>query len=144
MNPQPASDPPPPANGRLDAQTRGLKNHAHARTQDAERRASQAIRDLLKTGAAINFTSVARVGNISTGFLHRHAELSARIRDLGAQQKGAVEESQALTASGEAAVIAALRRKLRDIETAHEAEVKQLRGRIRELEQQIAALYGRM
>ena len=145
MTPQPANKPTPqPASsGGPDARTRGLKHHAHQRTIQAEKAANAAIRDLLKTGASINFTSVARVAGVSTRFLHNHPTLSTRIRDLAAQQRGAVQEAHAASATGESAVIAALRRKLHEQETAHATEVKQLRGRIKELEQQVAALYGR-
>lgn len=146
MTPQPAEKPSatPTNGGGLDGRTRGLKHHAHQRTIQAEKATNAAIRDLLKTGASINFTSVARVAGVSTRFLHNHPDLSARIRDLAAQQRGAVQEAHAATATGETAVIAALRRKLHEQETAHATEVKQLRGRIKELEAQVAALYGQL
>lgn len=130
---------PEPASSR----TRGLQRAAHQRTLDAEKRADAAIRDLRKRGATINFSSVARVGNVTTAFLHRHPDLAPRIRELSAAQKRSIEE-EASPRQGESAVVAALRRKLRDQETAHAAEVKQLHDRVRELESQVAALYGRI
>lgn len=131
-----------PAN-RSQARTAGLKRSAQARTLKAEHAVGAAIRDLLKTGAPINFTSVARVAGVSKAFLHRHPELSERIRQLGSSQIETLRDQRA-PATGEASVIAALRRKLKDQETAHVMQVRELRERIKELEAQVAALYGKM
>lgn len=138
--PDPAQPEPPPAGSR----TAGLQRSAQARTQRAEKAANDAIRDLVKRGATINFTAVARVAGVTPAFLHRHPDLSARIRELSDRQRSAVYDQHVTTATGESAVIAVLRRKLHDQETAHAAQVKELRGRIAELERQVAALYGRL
>lgn len=143
MNPEPAQ-PETREPARPGARTAGLQRSAQARTQRAEKAADAATRDLLKNGASINFTAVARVAGVTPAFLHRHPDLSARIRELSQRQRGALHEQHVTTATGESAVIAALRRKLHDQEAAHAAQVKELRGRIKELEAQIAALYGRL
>lgn len=144
MNAQRVSDPPDPAPRPGEARTAGLQRAAQARTQRAEKAADAAIRDLMKRGATINFTAVARVAGVTPAFLHRHPDLSARIRGLSRAQTDAVHEKYARGATDETAVIAALRRRTKDQETAHAAQVKELRGRIKELEQQVAALYGRL
>lgn len=122
----------------------GLKRAAHARTVRAENAADAAIRDLLKAGARINFTSVARVTGVTPAFLHRNAELSERIRHLSDSRPPRTPERSNREFSGESSVTAALRRKIRDQEREHRAQVKALRGRIAELEDQVAALYGRL
>lgn len=132
------------APGGADARLAGIKKASQKRTRDAERKADAAIRDLLKHGADINFSSVARVGGVSTAFLHRHPELRARIHELGQQQRTVTEERHLNKAVGEGAVVAALRKRLRAQESAHDAEKKMLRARIKELEGQVAVLYGRM
>ncbi|QNK51673.1 transposase [Dermacoccus sp. PAMC28757] len=123
--------------------TLGLQRAARARTERAEKAADAAIRDLFKRGATINFTAVARVAGVTPAFLHRHRELSTRIRDLSRAQKETTRE-QCVNATGESAVIVALRRKIAEQQSAHDAEARQLRERVRELEHQIAALYGRL
>ena len=110
----------------------------------AEKAADAAIRDLTKRGATINFTAVARVAGVTPAFLHRHPDLAPRIRELSRAQTDAPRGMYAREEIGESAVIAALRRKLRDQETVHAAQVKELRGRIKGLEAQVAVLYGRL
>lgn len=124
--------------------TAGPQRATQARTQRAEKAADAAIRDLLKRGATINFTAVARVAGVSAAFLHRHSDLAPRIRDLSRAQTERLRDTHADTAVGESAVIVALRRRAKDQETAHAAQVKELRGRIKELEAQVAALYGHL
>lgn len=127
-----------------DGRTAGLRRAANARTANAEKAADAAIRDLLKRGATINFAAVARVAGVSRAFLHRHPELSARIHELNATQNEALHEERAAAGGGESAVLVALRRKLKDEQERHTRVEKELRSRIRELEQQVAALYGQL
>ena len=136
-------DGPPPTPGSA-ARTAGLQRAAQARTRRAEKAADAAIRDLMKRGATINFTAVARVARVTPAFLHRHPDLAPRIRELSRAQTDAPRGMYAREEIGESAVIAALRRKLRDQETVHAAQVKELRGRIKGLEAQVAVLYGRL
>lgn len=124
--------------------TAGLQRAAQARTVRAEKAADAAIRDLVKRGGTINFTAVARVAGVTPAFLHRHPELSARIRELGRAQADAVRDLEVASTTGESAVIGALRRKLKDQEAAHAAQVRELRAKIREMEHQVAELYGRL
>lgn len=126
------------------ARTAGLRRAANTRTANAEKAADAAIRDLLKRGATINFAAVARVAGVSRAFLHRHPELSDRIHALNVTQSEALSEERTAAAIGESAIVAALRRKLHEEQTRHREAEKDLRARVRELEQQVAALYGEL
>lgn len=128
------------AQRRADA----LRNAAVDRTARAERAAEKGIRALIKDGGQISFAAVARAAGVSTKFLHQHPELSGRVRKLREQQRGAAEFQYEPTATGESAVIAALRRQVREQEERRRTEVAELRRRVTEQERQIAALYGRL
>lgn len=77
-------------------------------------------------------------------FLHQHPDLSSRIRQLRTQQMGGAENAHEATTAGESAVIAALRRQLREQKERHRAEAKDLRVRLAAQERQIAILYGQL
>lgn len=136
--------PPEPAPGRPDARTDALRRAGQDRTARAVKAAERGIRVLLKDGGQISFRSVARASGVSTKFLHQHPDLSARIRTLREKQRGSIEAAHENTVTGESAIIAGLRRQLRDTEQRHRAETAALRARINEQDRQIAALYGRL
>lgn len=121
-----------------------LREAARGRTARAEQAVEKGIRALIKDGGQISFAAVARASGVSTKFLHQHPDLSARIRVLRGQQRGLTEAQHAESASGESAVVAALRRQLREQRERHSAETKGLRARLVEQERQIAVLYGRL
>lgn len=121
-----------------------LREAARGRTARAEQAVEKGIRALIKDGGQISFAAVARASGVSTKFLHQHPDLSSRIKALRAQQGGLAEARHGESASGESAVIAALRRQLREQQERHRAETKDLRTRLAEQERQIAALYGRL
>lgn len=102
------------------------------------------LRVLIKDGGQISFASVARASGVSTKFLHQHPDLSSRIRQLRTQQMGGAENAHEATTAGESAVIAALRRQLREQKERHRAEAKDLRVRLAAQERQIAILYGQL
>lgn len=128
------------ANRRAEA----LREAAKGRTARAEQAAEKGLRALIKDGGQISFAAVARASGVSTKFLHRHPDLSSRIRQLRTQQMGGAENAHEATTAGESAVIAALRRQLREQKERHRAETQGLRGRLAAHEKQIAALYGRL
>lgn len=121
-----------------------LKEAGRNRTQAAVQRAEKGIRQLLKDGGAISFSSVARVSGVSTKFLHQNKELSERIRHLAAQQKGAPICAPETKLTGESAIIAALRRQFHDQEERYKKQVRELKTRIAELERQTQVLYGEL
>lgn len=137
----------PDAQGYDDGAQRraeALREAARDRTARAERAVEKGLRTLIKDGGQISFAAVARASGVSTKFLHQHPELSVRVHKLRDQQHGAGEEQHEETATGESAVIAALRRQLRDQQERQRAETKNLRARLAEQERQIAVLYGRL
>lgn len=126
-----------PAAKRADA----LRWAGKKRTQESVEKAEKAIRQLIKDGGAINFSSVARNAGVSTKFLHNNAELGERIRTLSAQQKGKpprhpVEGKR----SGDSPLISVLKKGLEN-EKQRNAE---LRKQITELEKANRQLYGRL
>lgn len=124
------------AQRRADA----LREAARDRTTRAKRAVEKGIRALIKDGGQISFAAVARTSGVSTKFLHQHPDLSARIRALRDQQASVAEARHQESATGESAVIAALRRQLREQQQRHRVESKDLRSRLAEREHQIAAL----
>lgn len=127
------------ANRRAEA----LREAARGRTARAERAVEKGIRALIKDGGQISFAAVARASGVSTKFLHQHPGLSARVRQLRAQQSGVAEVRHEGSASGESAVIASLRRQMREQQERHRDETQVLRTRLAEQERQISVLYGR-
>lgn len=121
-----------------------LRTAARARTDNATSKANKGIRTLIRDGGRISFSSVARASGVSTKFLHSNEDLAERIRSLATQQRGGHERTHETTATGDNAIIAALRRRLREEQECHRKEISALRGKIAEQERQIAALYGRL
>lgn len=121
-----------------------LREAARDRTVRAESAVEKGIRTLIKDGGQISFAAVARASGVSTKFLHQHPDLSARIRSLRDQQRGAAETQHEASATGVPGVIAALRREMREQQQRHRAETKELRERVAEQERQIAILYGQI
>lgn len=136
---EPLPDSPP-----ADPRTAALRTAAADRTARAVTQAEKGIRALIKDGGQISFASVARASGVSRKFLHGHPDLSARINTLRAQQTGHAEATHKAATSGESAVIAALRRQLREQADRHRAEITALRSRVKEQDRQIATLYGKL
>lgn len=127
-----------------DPRAAALRRAARTRTEQATRKAEKGIRTLIRDGGRISFSAVARSADVSTKFLHTHPDLAPRIRQLAAQQRGTDEQAHETTSTGDNAIIAALRTRLRDQAENHRAEVASLRARVAEQDKQIAALYGRL
>lgn len=121
-----------------------LRQAAQDRTLRAEQAAESGIRRLIKDGGQISFQAVARASGVSTKFLHQHPDLADRIRTLRAQQHGTTENHHEAITTGESAVIAALRRQLREQAERHQREITAIRSRSKEKDQQIAILYGEL
>ena len=128
----------------LSPREAALRRAGARRSAEAQTAAERGIRALLKDGGQVSFAAVARASGVSKSFLHAHPTLSERIRDLGQQQRGAPRAVHEQATTGEASVIAALRRHIADLEERHKTEVKELRRRLREQDHQIALLYGRL
>lgn len=133
-----------PINDGAQRRAEALREAARDRTTRAETAVEKGLRTLIKDGGQISFAAVARASGVSTKFLHQHPELSARVRTLRDQQKGLAETRHEKSATGESAIISALRRRIREQEDRHRSETKSLRSRLAEQERQIAALYGEL
>lgn len=104
-------------------------------------KAEKAIRQLIKDGGAINFSSVARNAGVSTKFLHQNEELAERIHTLNAQQKEKPPRRLAEARdTGDSPIIAVLKKELEN----EKQRAKQLRKQIEELEDANQKLLGRL
>ena len=118
--------------------------HALRRTRVARRgayarlcRRYRALRDLRKANAPITVAAVAARAGVSRKTIYKHTDVIATID----QYRGArAPNSAAETTSREAAIVAALRRKI----AACEVENKQLRSVIADQKQTIEMLYGEL
>lgn len=102
--------------GDENARDEALREAGRNRTATAIAKTEKGIRQLIKDGGTISFSSVARTAGVSTKFLHQNEELATRIRHLAAQQKGTPTSAARTQLTGESAIIAALRRQLHDQE----------------------------
>lgn len=127
-----------------NARDEALRQAGRNRTATAIAKTEKGIRQLIKDGGTISFSSVARTAGVSTKFLHQNEELATRIRHLAAQQKGAPNRHPETQPTSESAIIAALRRQLHDQDEHHKKQIRELKTRIRELEEQNQVLYGKL
>ena len=63
-----------------------LKATQQSRKEETLAKVNQAIERLQKTGAKINFQSIAREANVSVPYLYKYPELKERIMVLRSQQ----------------------------------------------------------
>jgi hypothetical protein len=124
-----------------------LRAAARRRHDEAERRATDALRRMSKDGSPVNFVAVARRAGVSTDFLYRHADLRERIeamRAAGAPDRRPAAPPQApvddgggasSSSSSSSGVVVALSRQLRELRKRHREEVARL-------ERALAAAHG--
>lgn len=112
-----------------------LTASAQQRSADARARIDKALRDLRRSGTAININAVARRSGVSRATIYKHHDLRAKI------------EAHAVTASPpppatvtENAIMSALRAQL----TAKDREIQQLRTELKARDSLITALYGKL
>ena len=123
----------------MSAERRGevLRQAAQAKHTAATKRADAALRTLIKTGAQINFRTVATVAGVSVDFLYRHPELRARIEHLRSRQQQAsphaVVPPPQHDQDNDRGVLVALTARLREA-----------RGEIAELKAQLATAHGEL
>lgn len=128
-----ASKPPPPG----EKAQRGLARHRDTVAAAKRRDIDRALRDLRKANAPITVAAVAARAGVSRKTIYKHTDVIATID----QYRGArAPNSAAETTSREAAIVAALRRKI----AACEVENKQLRSVIADQKQTIEMLYGEL
>ncbi|HEU4732082.1 MAG TPA: DUF6262 family protein [Kofleriaceae bacterium] len=120
--------------------TGAIREAAAERTLDAARRARRAIRELEKRGVEVNFSTVARAGNVNRDFLYSHAELRSEIEQLRSEQRVALSHPRLAERASDASIRARLRAALDDNQRLREEnaqlrqELELAHGTVRELE----------
>jgi uncharacterized protein DUF6262 len=111
-----------------------LRDAASARSLAVVERARDAIRELDRRGAAINFQAVAAEAGVSRAFLYGHAELRAAIEQLRAQHQRAPSRLPAHERASDQSLRARLRGMLE--------ENKRLRSENAQLRDELALAHG--
>jgi Family of unknown function (DUF6262) len=97
----------------------GLRAAAQAKAAATHARVEAAIALLLKEGRAVSFRAVALTAPCSTAWLYAHADVKGRIAHLRAQQaprpKAVVPPQERASDASKDAVIAALRKRVKDV-----------------------------
>jgi Family of unknown function (DUF6262) len=106
--------------------TQTLTAAARAKSQAKTLAAEQAIRTLVKRGAAITFQAVQREAGVSHAFLYNHHDLRGRIESLRAQARQATR-TQAALADSENTLVLALTNQIARLKKQHRQEVQALR-----------------
>lgn len=120
-----------------EERTRTLRAAADAKRHAAIRRAEDGIRRLAKSGAAINFRSVAASSSVSVNFLYTNANLRSRIEHLRRQQQEKSSPRSVPKDDGQSSVVRSLTAKLATERREHQAEVA-------ELKKALAAAHGEL
>lgn len=102
--------------------TSGLEQATKDRVAEKEKQAKEAIRRLNREKKPINFASVAQEAGVSRNYLYKHPELRAQIERLKSTPQ-ARRPLQVNLESSQENVIAALRLKIRNMETQHKNEI---------------------
>lgn len=121
--------------------TSGLFQAAKERAAEKEKQAKAAIRRLNREKKPINFASVAQEAEVSRNYLYKHSELRAQIEKLKANTRNN-RPIQAAPDAGQENIVAALRLKIRNLETHHQNEIKALRNELKIANQRIEKLTG--
>ncbi|MEU2990765.1 DUF6262 family protein [Streptomyces griseoincarnatus] len=105
-----------------------LREATRARTQETEKRARTALAELVKTGAPVSFTAVARQAGVSTDFLYRCLELRTQIERHRAKSGTApAAPADRSDDSSTSAAVRALSARLTRQQEAHNEAVARLR-----------------
>ncbi|MEO6703795.1 MAG: hypothetical protein ABI140_03275 [Jatrophihabitantaceae bacterium] len=117
----------------------GLRRHAAQRSTEARARIEKALRALRKEQQPININAVARRAGVTRKTIYHHTDLAERIRALAT---GRPAPAVTPVPEGQGSVIAALRRQLREQQTRHTEQVRQLKAELKQREQALAAAHG--
>jgi cell division protein ZapA (FtsZ GTPase activity inhibitor) len=107
-----------------DAKIAALKSAAEQKKQQAAENLEKAIRKLAQDNQPITFATVARVAGVSVSYLYKYPEIKERIDSLRKQQIKAGKPTQPQKASDDSKAVI----------------IYQLRGRIKQLEAEVAGL----
>jgi hypothetical protein len=118
--------------------TEAVVRLAAEKSEKARARTHEAIQSFQRQGKPINFSTVCEAARVSKTFLYdpRHADLAAeirRLRELPVQRPPAIQPPKGKSENAKDAQIARLK------ERVHKLELQ-----VRELQQEIELLYGRL
>jgi hypothetical protein len=123
-----------PTTAAIDA----LREHAHQRSLTARRAIEDAIRALRKGRKPVNVNAVARAAGVTRKTVYKHTDLLERIRTQGKRTRSVDNQ----TATGDNAIVAALRHELTTQRSRYEAEINQVREQLNDRERSLAAAYS--
>lgn len=108
----------------------GLRSHAQRKAAATEQRAEAAIALLIKEQRPINFKTVAQTAGISTAWLYEHDAIKQQIIHLRTQQvpkpQVKIPLKEQAGAAAQAAIIAALQKRVRE----QAAEIERLKKQV--------------
>jgi hypothetical protein len=119
-----------------------LRAAARRKSENATRRADQAIRQLIKDGQPITFRGVARTAGCSIDFVYSNPDIRARIEHVRAQQQGsppnrATRDDPHLRDSS---IVRTLTAQLAELKARHHREVTELRAALAAAQGEILTL----
>jgi len=129
--------------------TEGIRAAAQRKRDAAIQRTDAAIRELVKDGKSVNFSTVAAAANVSTAWLYEEPEIKARIQQLRDQGTGKAKPARSksrLSDGSKDAIIATLKGRIKSLEQRNRelSQQNEVFGgqvlRVRELEQQVKRL----
>jgi hypothetical protein len=129
--------------------TEGIRAAAARKRAAALERTDVAIRELVKTGKPVNFTTVAEAANVSKAWLYEEPEIKARIgqlRDQGTPKAKSGKAKPRLSDASKDAIITTLKGRIKALEQRNRelSQQNEVFGgqvlRVRELEQQVKRL----
>ena len=118
-----------------------LKATQQSRKEETLAKVNQAIERLQKTGAKINFQSIAREANVSVPYLYKYPELKERIMVLRSQQSQMPAHpvnKPPVTAKSHSQVVGRLKNRIRQLE----AENKELKRKNEALAGQVYRVHS--
>ena len=115
----------------------GMIAHAHRRKEEKRQRVDEAITKLVREQQAINFTSVARVANVSKAYLYSQPDFRERIEALRLQGVEQVVRERAIRPTGKTDASRDL------VILAKDRRIKELEAENRKLQHQLKMALGR-
>ena len=106
----------------LKRNTSGLEKHAQKKREAAFKQTEEAIEKLLQQKQVVNFKTVAEEAGVSRTWLYKQPEIRTKIEELKKKQSGKSAKkkslsSQSVNPSVEPEEIAALKHRIRKLET---------------------------
>jgi len=117
-----------------------LRRAAQRKTDAAERRVDDAIRQLVRAGEAINFRSVQRASGCSISYLYGKPEVRRRIEKLRDAQHTAQPQREQPPHEGTSSVVRTLTHQLNELRSRHQHETQELRDALAAAQGEILAL----